>query len=433
MKTLSIAFKDMWRAFRSLFALAFMFGVPILMTLIFAFLFGGLGSSGEESEFVLPVTDVVIVNQDEGSQTVPDFSDGNSSFASLGDLFVATLQTDSFTDLMNISLNDERAARLAVDNQEAGMAIIIPPSFTNVLIGQSSQHAEILFYKDPTLTMGPQVIQSVVMRIIDGFSSSSLSIDTIFSVLDENGMELNQQQQIELFQEINENMSSDQEGGRGIITILPPETENGEQDQTNPLQFILRNIMAGMMIFFTFFTGTSAAETILQEEEDGTLARLFTTPTNSSTILNGKFLAGFMMIIVQVVLLLIFANLVFGIDWGPVAPLIFVSIGLVTLATNFGIFVISLVVNTKQSGIVFGAVLNFTGMLGMSSVFVIGTPVEESFKYLPLLVPQGWAMSAIRASWNGNTTQAVLFTMGMLVISILLFFVGNARFKKRFG
>jgi ABC-type Na+ efflux pump permease subunit len=432
MKTLSIAVKDMGRAFRSFFALAFMFGVPILMTVMFAFLFGGLGSD-EEPEFTLPITDIVIVNQDEGSQTVPDFSDGISSFASLGDLFVATLQTDSFADLMNISLNDERAARLAVDSQEAGMAIIIPPSFTNVLIGQSSQQAEILFYKDPTLTMGPQVIQSVVMRIIDGFSSSSLSIDTVLSVLEENGVVLNQQQQTELFQNLNETMRSDQEGGRSNITILPPEPEIGEQDQTNPLQFILRNIMAGMMIFYAFFTGTSAAETILQEEENGTLARLFTTPTNTSTILNGKFLAGFMMIIVQVVVLLIFANLVFGINWGPVAPLIFVSIGLVTLATSFGISLMSLVKNTKQSGIVFGVVLTFTGMFGMSSVFVIGTPVEESFKYLPLLVPQGWAMSAIRASWNGNTSQAILFTIGMLVISILLFFVGNARFKKRFG
>jgi hypothetical protein len=69
MKTLSIAIKDMLRAFRSFFALAFMFGVPILMTILFAFLFGG-AAGDEDAEFSLPVTDVIIVNQDEGNPYV---------------------------------------------------------------------------------------------------------------------------------------------------------------------------------------------------------------------------------------------------------------------------------------------------------------------------------------------------------------------------
>ena len=37
--------------------------------------------------------------------------------------------------------------------------------------------------------------------------------------------------------------------------------------------------MGGMMIFYAFFTGASTGQTILQEEEEGTLPRLFTTPT----------------------------------------------------------------------------------------------------------------------------------------------------------
>ena len=52
MKSISIAIKDMGRAFRSLFALAFMFGIPILMTVLFGFLFGGAGE--EDSEFTIP-------------------------------------------------------------------------------------------------------------------------------------------------------------------------------------------------------------------------------------------------------------------------------------------------------------------------------------------------------------------------------------------
>ncbi|MCK7461813.1 MAG: ABC transporter permease [Sphingobacterium sp.] len=51
--------------------------------------------------------------------------------------------------------------------------------------------------------------------------------------------------------------------------------------------------MAGQMIFFSFFTGAYAMMSILQESEEGTLARMFTTPTDRTPILAGKFLAVF--------------------------------------------------------------------------------------------------------------------------------------------
>jgi ABC-type transport system involved in multi-copper enzyme maturation permease subunit len=53
------------------------------------------------------------------------------------------------------------------------------------------------------------------------------------------------------------------------------------------------------MIFFSFFTASYAMQTILQEDEEGTLARLFTTPTPRSSILAGKFLAVFFTVIIQ--------------------------------------------------------------------------------------------------------------------------------------
>jgi ABC-type multidrug transport system permease subunit len=139
------------------------------------------------------------------------------------------------------------------------------------------------------------------------------------------------------------------------------------------------------------------------------------------------------MIIVQVTVLLVFANLVFGIYWGSLGPLILAAIGLVALATSFGIFVMSLVKGTKQAGIIYGAGLTFTGMLGISSVFVAGTPIEEAFNFLPLLVPQGWAMNAFKASWQGNWVQTLIHTGGMLLLAGVFFFIGNARFKKRFS
>jgi ABC-2 type transport system permease protein len=432
MKIIAIAIKDLWRAFRSFFALAFMFGVPILMTAMFAFLFGGIGD--DEPEFNIPKTDVVIVNHDEGNPLVPYLKiEGKNSFSTMGDMLVDALQQETFEDLIALTTANEDVARSAVDNQQAGLALIIPAEFTNALIGQSIRPTEIEFYQDPELSLGPQIIQSIVISILDGFLSGSLTLDTVTTVLEDQGVILNQVEKMTLLSNLTAVSESQQEARETKLNIITPTEIQVGSDQANPLQTILRSIMAGMMIFYAFFTGTSAAQTILQEQENGTLARLFTTPTPTTTILNGKFLAGFLMIIVQVIVLLSFANLVFGIYWGPLIPLLMASIGLVALATSFGILVMSLVKSTKQAGIIFGAVLTFTGMLGISSVFVMGTSIEKAFDYLPLLVPQGWAMNAFEASWKGDGVQTLLHTGGMLILAVLFFAIGNARFKKRFN
>jgi len=65
MKLLAITLKDLRRSFRSLFSITFMFGVPLLVTALFWFIFGSF-SGGEEEGFTLPPTTVQVVNLDEG-------------------------------------------------------------------------------------------------------------------------------------------------------------------------------------------------------------------------------------------------------------------------------------------------------------------------------------------------------------------------------
>lgn len=429
MKAVTIALKDMGRAFRSLFALAFMFGIPILMTVLFGFLFGGVGEA--DSEFSIPKTDVVVVNLDEGSPEVASFENNSNTYPTLGAMLAEILQDATFAELMDVTFADETQARAAVDAREAGLAIILPPDFTNTLIGQVEGQTAIEFYQDPELSLGPQICQSIVMSIVDGFAASTLSLDTVTAVLAQQGLTLAPEEQLALVQTLTQTASENGQTPGASLTVIPPTEADGEA--TTLMQTIIRSIMAGMMIFYAFYTGTTAAETILEEEENGTLSRLFISPTDTRTILNGKFLAGFLMTIVQVTLLLLFGYLAFGIDWGPLPLLLLFAAGLVAVSTSFGIFIMSLVKSTRQGGVIYGAVLTFTGMLGISSVFTQGTGAEAAFEVIPLLVPQGWAMSAIESVWRGDLVNTLLFTGGMFVLATVFFAIGNTRFKKRFA
>ncbi len=110
-------------------------------------------------------------------------------------------------------------------------------------------------------------------------------------------------------------------------------------ETSNLLVRIIGPIMAGMMVFYAFYTGTSTAQSILKEEEERTLPRLFTTPTSQATILTGKFLAVFVTVLVQIIVLIIVSHLIFGISWGEFGPVALVAAGTIFSASSFGIFV----------------------------------------------------------------------------------------------
>jgi len=61
MKMLDIAFKDLTRSFRSLFAIGMMVGAPLLITGLIYFAFGG----GHTSASDLPAVKVGVVNADQ--------------------------------------------------------------------------------------------------------------------------------------------------------------------------------------------------------------------------------------------------------------------------------------------------------------------------------------------------------------------------------
>jgi ABC-type multidrug transport system permease subunit len=162
---------------------------------------------------------------------------------------------------------------------------------------------------------------------------------------------------------------------------------------------------------------------------------LFTTPTPQSTILSGKFLAVFLTVMVQVVVLLVAARLIFRIQWGELIPVALMVAGVVFVASSTGIFINSLLKNTKQGGVIFGGFLTVTGMIGMISIFAMNSPTGARLgNTVSLLVPQGWAVRGLLQAMNGlPVTDVLLTTLVLLAWSAVFFTIGVWRFKRRYA
>jgi len=435
MKVFDIAFKDMTRSFRSAFAVIFMFVVPLLVTGMFYLMFGNIAQNG--GGFDLPRTKVIIANMDEGGpkfQVNPKNIPGGRKAETMGDLIVSILESDEMADLIEISFApDPQTARASVDSQQAQVALIIPSDFSEQFADIEDGKAVIEFYQDPTLTIGPAIMKAILNRFMDGMAGVKIAVNVFMDEADPSDQTLTG---LVIQQYLESSLALSDDPEEELLDVRTPagNTGNEAEESQNILLGIVGPIMGGMMIFYAFFTGTSTAQSILREEEELTLPRLFTTPTSQATILTGKLLSVFMTVFVQVVVLLIAARLIFQIQWGNLPSVALTGLGIILSASSFGIFVNSFLKTTKQAGVLFGGVLTVTGMVGMISIFAMGAPSAARLDdTVSLLVPQGWAIRGLMQSMNGEPFSAVLFTMlAMVAWSVVFFIVGVLRFNKRY-
>lgn len=428
MKTLYIASKDLLRSFRSVSFLAFGLLVPLLVSGLFYFAFGGLVSEG--GGFDLPTTKVLLVNLDTPQPEYGAFS--------AGQVLVEMMRSEELASLLEVALVEDAAgARAAVDRQEAGVAVIVPADFTSAVLDPEG-HAAIEVYQDPTLTLGPGIVRTLIRQVADGFAGSRIAVGVTEGMLTAQGLPVDTARLQEVAMQYARWAEALGQGEQsGEAPLLELRAPGRSQEQTTDLRTsIISMIMAGMLVFYVFFTAASSAASILREEESGTLARLFTTPTPQSAILGGSFIAIFVTLVVQVAVLLATSRLAFGIDWGEPPWVALVALGMIVAAAGLGILLTSLLKNVRQTGVIYGGVLTVAGMVGMMGIFTATVPAATRgpFTILSLLVPHGWAVRGWELLLRGGGSGDLLITVAvMLGLGVGCFILGALRFRKRFA
>lgn len=426
MKVFDIAFKDMLRSFRSAFAVGMMLVAPLLQTGLIYAAFGGLLNQSENQEMSIPVIAVQVVNRDLGAPA----GDLNA-----GDMLVDLFNDDRLQSIFAVSVaEDEAAARAAVDRQEAAAALFIPADFTRAALTPGKQ-AQITVYEDPALTFGPGLVREVVDQFLDGFSGGQIAASALREQFAAQGHAPDSalEQQIMTGYGIWLQSISSAQGLDLPVDIAPPARDAApESTGSDQRTSFLGPVMVGMMILFVFFGAALTAQTIVTEQEEGTLARMLTTPTPAAVILGGKLAAVFLTLIVQTLVLIALSALVFGINWGNPLTILLASVGMVISAAGFGVLLLSFIKTSRQAGPVIGGVVTFTAML--SGLMTTGLPsVPSFFEMTGLALPQGWALRAFRLALSGAAPHEVIVPLLVMLAFGIIFFMAGARvFRARF-
>lgn len=426
MKILDIAFKDLTRSFRSMFAIGMMVIAPLMLTGLIYFAFGGM-SGGDVSMTAIKVG---VVNADQlPAGSVLDAPIGANIRSMFFDDSVKTWITA--TDYV-----DEASARAAIDKQEIGVAIIIPQNFTDRYLS-GEKDTPVLILNDPTLSIGPAVVEDMVTMMVDGVAGGGIALQTIMERQQANGIQPDRTQIPSWIQRYGDWYREFQRDlfhhpDRAALVVVAPSA--GQAETADPIQKMMGLTMAGQMIFFAFFTGAYSMMSILREDQEGTLARLFTTPTDRTSILTGKFVAVFITVILQGLVLMVAGHYAFGINWGEPVGAALALTGQVIAATGLGVLLIAFVKNTRQGGPVLGGGLTALGMLG--GLFTANMPnaLPAAMNMIANFTPQGWVLKSWRLVMDGQSASDLLvpFTV-LMVMGIIMFAVGALMFRRRFA
>ncbi|MGE5229179.1 MAG: ABC transporter permease [Deltaproteobacteria bacterium] len=411
-KVLAIAWKDLRSTARNVPALVMMLAAPLALAALLGFAFGGGGG------FEIAATKVVMANLDRG---------GAAAGQNAGSAIQTVLTSKGLQDVLETSTRSSAAAaRQAVDDGKAAVAVIVPEDFSAVVYGSDpAARSQVEIYENPTREIGGSIVEGVVGRVLADVNGARAAAAGAVALAAQGNDPMDPQviaaRAAEAFTH-----------GGGVSAGLQIGQRAPKVGPTEEEVSVTGLILAGMMVFFMFFGAANVARTILTEDRDGTLPRLFTTPTRHGTIIGGKFVAVFLTVLAQAGVLLVAGRLIFGIQWGRLDVVVLLAVVTAGVAGGLALLVIAFTKNPAQAGAIGAGVYLVLALLGGN--FTGTAQTGTTYAFIQQFTPNGWLLhgwdTAMRGGGVGDVRWQVLVPLGF---AVAFFFFAVLRMRRRFA
>ena len=164
--------------------------------------------------------------------------------------------------------------------------------------------------------------------------------------------------------------------------------------------------MAGMAVFFLFFTVQFGVTSLLEERQLGTWSRLMAAPLTRATAVTAKALVSYVLGVTSMTVLMVGASIGLGADWGdPVAVAALVLVG-VAAATAIMALVASFARTPEGAGNIQSIIAVTLGMLG-GAFFPVGTD-GGLLASLSMFTPHAWFLRGLNDLAGGGGLSVVV-------------------------
>ncbi len=404
-KSFLIALKDLTLAFRDVGGLLLMMLAPFALTVGIGLVTGRFSGGGSTGLSEIPV---VIVNQDDGD---------------IGQAIVDVFTSSDLATLLEPqTLSDARAARTAVDADEAAAAVIIPAGFSEAVFAATAAAPQIELVLNPERPVSAGVIQAILDDLLSRVEVGRVSGQAAVEQLLQTGR-ITPDQAAEIGRALGAQQASAAGGG---ITLTHVDV-SGRAAQAFD---ILTVIAPGFALMFLMFTVTNAGRTIVQERLSGTLPRLLVAPVGAGQVLGGKLLGIFLIGVAQVAILILANGLLFGVNWGDPIAVVLLVLASAAGAAGWGAVLAALAQSPAQIGGIGSALMLIFGILGGS----LGNQITLPNWLMPAawITPNYWGIQGFATLGTGaGLAEITPHLSALLVMAVALFGVAIVTFRRR--
>jgi ABC-2 type transport system permease protein len=371
--TLDIAWKDLRQRVRDRSAIILGVVAPLVLAFVFDLIFGNT----IEGQFSATLG---VVDLDGGVVAEQMVTGIQAAGEELGMEVVTGLE--------------ESAARQRVEDGELDAYYLLPEGLTEAAMGGSPAQIDVVGNVDaPTDTAIATAIGEAFAARIE---TTQLSVALVAS-----GGGVGQDQLSQIAAEASQQPPT--------ITIEQASAETRQLDQATYLA-------AGMASFFLFFTVSFGVTGLLQEKEEGTMARLLAAPISRFSIVGGKALTSFVFGLASLVVLGLATTLLLGANWGDPLGAFFLMLALSLAAVGIMSLVAGFAKTVEQAGALQGIVAVVLGLLGGSFFQFARRGILAD---LSLLTPNAWFMRGLGDN-VAEGAAAVLPAVGAILLFALV-------------
>jgi ABC-2 type transport system permease protein len=429
-----IAKKDLLVYFRDRTSLLLGFLLPIVLITTFGFIMGqASGGDGAMPKVVLWVSDR---DQSEASNTFLD---------SLRESDMLRVRPGK--DVVN---PDFASIEGKVADGEASHVLVIEEGFAAAM--EQSKDGALRLIRDPGRSMEDRMISLGIMQAMYSVRGSDYWSSMMGERFAKAGMPQSQLEQftmrasqmsgvIEAWAEANEGEIFEA-GDMDSFGMIGSSSAVKHEDVTPPdrpkrVTYQLAQSVAGVSVMMLMFGLASCGVTLLVERDQGTISRLLSAPISRHSILLGKVMFTLIVGMLQMVVLLIYGEVIFGIGiFRDPTSLLVIALVWTLAATSFGMLIAAFSRTPKQAESLTPLItLTFAALGGCwfpLQMIELPTVVEWMSKSTPTY----WAMSAFQGYfWDGLglSSGKVIFALVVQVLfAAAVMFVASRLFRRNF-
>jgi ABC-2 type transport system permease protein len=372
-----ICLKDLRIRFRDRSALIIGIVVPLGLAFIFSSIFGGISGNSK-------AIDLGVANLDQG--------------VIARQFVVQVLGSVGRSGLIAIHREATAAvARARVASGALDAVIIIPAGFSARVQADRPASMQVIG------NVGAPISAEVARSIADGFAADlnrvRLSVATVVAGGRNPGTVTSAQTQA---------LGARAAAAAAPIAVQDVSATTKELDEKS-------FFAAGMAVFFLFFTVQFGVTSLLEERNDGTLARLMAAPIPKASILGGKLLTSLLLGVISMLVLVVATSLLFGASWGNPAGVAVLIVAAILAATGIMALIATLARSSEQASNWQSIVAVILGLLG-------GTffPIAQSpgiFSRLTFVAPQAWFLRGLGDLRGGSISVVWEPALAMLAFA----------------